>query len=140
MLQQLSANAPFELLSSTVYNSSVHALHGDLAQQAIRALFLILSNIGQQVENSSLDYNRDDLRSPDTLHQEGVMWRTMGRINQSNKLHLQPQFQIAEHVQQCMNLLTSVTSNRVERANSSLRYVKKKSILKYNWVKTNSTH
>ena len=59
------------------YNNSVHALHGDLAQQAIRALFLILSNIGQQDENSSLDYNRDDLPSPDTLHQEVVMWRNM---------------------------------------------------------------
>ena len=57
---------------------------GDLAQQAIQALYLILSNIGQQDENSSLEYNRDDLPSPDTLHQEVVMWRTMWK-NQSIK-------------------------------------------------------
>ena len=104
---------------------------GDLAQQAIRALSPIPSNIGQQEE---LDYYRDDLPSPDTLRQEVVTWRTMWKSQQMKPATLAGTISDSRacatmypNITTIINLLllTSVTSSGVERANSSLRFVKK---------------
>ena len=106
---------------------------GDLAQQAIRALSLIPSNIGQQDEISSLDYYRDDMPSPDTLRQEVVMWRAMWKSQQMKATTLAGTISDSRacatmypNITTIINLLllTSVTSSGVERANSSLRFVK----------------
>jgi hypothetical protein len=109
---------------------------GDLAKQAIRGLSLIpsnVSNIDALTADGILHYYHDDLPSPDSFHQELKLWQQMWRNADSTPSTLSdtladsrscrimyPNITTIIHIL----LLTSVTACSVERANSSLRFVK----------------
>ena len=109
---------------------------GDLEKQAIRALTLIPSNVAR-IESTTaeviLGYYCDDLPSADSFQQELKLWQQMwgnadsrpGTLSDTlgdsrSCCVMYPNITKILH----MLLLTSVTSCSVERANSSLRFVK----------------
>ena len=109
---------------------------GDLEKQAIRALNLIPSNVAEieSITSEAIrDYYRDNLPSPDSFQQELKLWQQMwGNASSIPKTLsdtladsrscriMYPNITKIIH----MLLLTSVTSCTVERANSSLRFLK----------------
>jgi hAT family C-terminal dimerisation region len=105
---------------------------GDLETQAIRALNLIPSNvvsIETGTADAILDYYRNDLLFMKEFRLWQQMWRNVDNrpntlsdtLSSSQSYHIMyPNFTKIFHIL----LLTSVTSCDMERANSSLRFVK----------------
>ena len=108
---------------------------GDLSKQAVQGLCLIPSNISEQHPPSSLDleYYMDDLPSPDSLEQELSLWACMWRSQADKPSSLAETLAdrracslMYPNITKIIHLLllTSVTASGVERANSSLKFIK----------------
>ena len=104
---------------------------GDLSKQAVQGLCLIPSNI-EQHPPSCPDY-MDDLPSPDSLEQELSSWACMWRSQADKPSSLAETLAdrracslMYPNITKIIHLLllTSVTASGVERANSSLKFIK----------------
>jgi len=137
-----SAATPEEYFKRNIYLPFLYNLiqqfnlrFGDLEKQAIHALNLIRCNVAkiESITSEAIPDYYHDLPSPDSFQQELKLWQQMwGNANNipktlsdtladSRSCHIMyPNITKIIH----MLLLTSVTSRTVERANSSLRFVK----------------
>ena len=111
---------------------------GSLSQQAVRGINLIPANsasIDPDTVSALIDYYSDDLPSPATFHQEVKLWQRMwqSKIAEDRPTTLSETLSdssacplVYPNITKILHLLliTSVTSCGVERANSSLRFVK----------------
>ena len=134
--EYFSRNIYLPFLDNLIQQFSIR--FGDLEKQAVRALNLIPSNVADietETAEAILNYYRDDLPSPDSFQQELKLWQHMwgnvavgARPNTlSDTLADSKSCRIMyPNVTKIIHLflLTSVTSCTVERANSSLRFVK----------------
>ena len=118
--------------------SEVSSRFGTLARQAVRALHLIPSNLAALNEESIdmiFTYYKDDLMSPSTFKQEVTLWKHLWD-NQDNKptdivSTLSDQncdCLMYPNIHKILSLmaLVAVTSSSVERANSSMKFIKNK--------------
>ena len=119
-------------------DSLIHQLNmrfGHLSKQAVQGLCLIPSNISEQHPPGSLDlqYYMDDLPSPDSLEQELSLWACMWRSQADKPSSLAETLAdrrtcslMYPNITKIIHLLllTSVIASGVERANSSLKFIK----------------
>ena len=109
---------------------------GHLASQAIKALTLIPANcskLDKSAAGAIFEFYREDLISPDTFLQEVRLWQHMWQSMESKPSTLCDTLTDSRaccktfpNVTKLIHLmlLTSVTASSVERANSSLKFVK----------------
>ena len=111
---------------------------GDAAGQTVRGLKLLPANLDNTTSadiSELLAHFRDDIPSPSTFSQEITIWKTMwGRFSDTekpstlvetmnNKIVCETVFPNITKILFIL-LLSSVTSSGVERANSTLRFIK----------------
>jgi len=110
---------------------------GSLSQQAVRGMNLIPANtasIDTDTVSALVSYYSDDMPSPATFHQEVKLWQRMwqNKTDEDRLTTLSATLSdssacplVYPNITKILHLLiTSVTSCGVERANSSLRFVK----------------
>lgn len=107
-----------------------------LAKKAVSAMRLMPTHLNQldsQSANDVLEYYKDDLPMSNTFDQELALWRRLWNTQSDKPQHLAATLQDSRscplmypNITKILNLLllTSVTSSGVERANSSLKFIK----------------